>query len=135
MLMILVYNFLDCSCQSSLIYKGVKTIASHHDFGIFARWSEALNINAIPADSPLAISFKHRDCTLSGPLALKGSRFFINHLTASILILIFDISGERGNVVLCILKFSLVKTTELIIQDMSFFSVTNDYNFHVMVLP
>ena len=58
----------------------------------------------VPADSSSVISFENRDCTLSGPFALKGSRF-----SRLISILISDIFGERGGVSLGILKSSLLK--------------------------
>ena len=54
--MVLVHNFLDCFCQSSPIYRE-ETNVSCHAFGIFAWWSEALNVNVMPADSSSAISF------------------------------------------------------------------------------
>ena len=55
---------------------------------------------------------KIRTVPLSWPLALKGSRFFINHLTPSISLLISGISEERGDVSLGILKSSLVNIWE-----------------------
>ena len=106
MLVILVYNFLDCLLQFSLIYRGVKLM--HHAMHLGFLPCEAPNINVILTDSYSAINFKDWDCNLLGPLAFKGSIFFISRFKPSISILVSRVSTERDDVNLSILKSSSV---------------------------